>query len=192
MGARIPRFKAGKHLRAAELNAIVERVNATGTVTGDGLINVHDGPHGLSFSLNVEALQARLAGPPTFIALVESSTKVAGLTHDTQWTYSCKRAYKSDAGYGASCWTTYGDAFTAYNAAENINTGADSHREGNGIDTDSLDIDVDATDDFDFFPIQDDTPVLVQEVQLDDNEGGDIEYWIMGAGYPNGVDGTCP
>ena len=120
-----------------------------------------------------------------FLALVTASA-AANSAPTTQWTYTIQRAYKSAAGYGAAKWTAHGSALTAYNAAENINS--TSGRQGNGIDVAHLDIDADLTDDFDFYPIQMGTPVLVRPVPV----AGEVEYWIMGAGMPNGVDGECP
>lgn len=128
-----------------------------------------------------------------FMAVVSSSTPVS-LTHTTKWTYTCARAYLSaTTGYGEDTYTTYGDTFTAYNIGETFNTGAQGHREGNGILVDHLDTDdsgdSDAEDEWHFYPIQNGTPVLVKAWRLSDDT---TQYRIVAAGYQNGVDGECP
>ena len=120
-----------------------------------------------------------------FLALVTASA-AANSAPTTQWTYTIQRAYKSAAGYGAANWTAHGSALTAYNAAENINS--TTGRQGNGIDVANLDIDGDETDDFDFYPIQNGTPIIV----LRESVGETVHYRIVAAGYQNGIDGACP
>ena len=120
-----------------------------------------------------------------FWAIVQSSTP-QNSDPTTQWTYTVRRAIKTSTGYGAAKWTTNSTDLTAYNAAENINS--TSGRQGNGIDVANLDIDGDEVDDFGFYPIQNGTPVFIVAVPV----ATTIEYWIIGAGVPNGVDGSCP
>ncbi len=115
-----------------------------------------------------------------FWAVVQSSSP-ENSDPTTKWIYTCKRGSKATAGYGSSAWSVTGDTFTAYNPAENIN--ATTGRQGDGIDVANL------TGSFAFYPIQPNTPVIVRLVTVADD--GSAEYWIVGAGMPNGVDGGC-
>ena len=128
---------------------------------------------------------------PLFMGIVTAAAADA-LAHTTRWTYTVKKATKATAGYGTANWTAGSTSYTAFNCAENVNTGAQGHVEGNGVNPAHLDLDAsgndDANDEYHFMPIQVGTPVLVMIVDV---TGGTREYWIVGAGLPNGVDGLC-
>ncbi len=131
-------------------------------------------------------------GPGMFIGRVESAS-VEGAATNYQWTYGVKQVYKSGAGYGTSNWTVVGDTVTAYNAAENINADVVSEGPyGNGVCEDELDINSNDTDDFTLQRIPTGNIVLVAKVPMLDTSGGLSEYWIVGAGMPNGLCGACP
>ena len=102
-----------------------------------------------------------------------------------RWTYSWVEVEKTIAGYGG--WTTLSggrSGSTAYNTIEDMNTGADAHVEGNGVDPANLDPAVTGSDTFAFMPCSTDNVVRMWPVQV----GSAIEYWFA---YETGVDGAC-
>jgi hypothetical protein len=107
----------------------------------------------------------------------------------TQWRYSVKRCRKTTAGYGVAKWTTEGDAFDAYNDAENPND--QIGRQGNGVSLDNLDVDDDGTDDFGFQPIPNGVIVRCRDEPIE-TPSGEIHYETWFTAVPNGVDGSCP
>ena len=123
-----------------------------------------------------------------YTAIVVGST---ALNNDptTQWEYSVKRCRKTTSGYGAAKWTTEGDAFDAYNEAENPND--QTGRQGNGVSLDNLDVDDDDTDDFSFQAIPDGVVVRCRDEPITTPEG-QVSYETWFTAVPNGVDGSCP
>lgn len=142
-------------------------------------------PVGSDYDRRPDGMPPETSPPMMFLAIVTGNT-AQNSNPTTQWTYKAKRVYKSATGYGSAKWTQGGDEITCYNMAENINS--TSGRQGNSIDVDHLDIDDDGSRDYEFYPIQNNTPVLIIYVPVEST----MEYWIVGAGMPNGVDGECP
>lgn len=120
-------------------------------------------------------------GVESFWAEITGSAE-ADAPAQNRWTYSWKEKVKSSSGYGG--WTDRSPSRTgtndAYNAAENMNDGADE--EGNGVDVSHL---VDAgVFDFAIVAVPDASIVLLTPVQV----GSSFEYWFT---HENGIDGTC-
>ncbi|MCP4378012.1 MAG: hypothetical protein GY794_17790, partial [bacterium] len=106
-----------------------------------------------------------------------------------RWKYAWTEVYKLSAGYGG--WSTLsggrsGTTSTnpARNTIEDMNTGADAHTEGNGVDPANLDPATTGSDTFSFMPCTTDNIVRMYEVL----QGSNIEYWFS---YETGVDGDC-
>lgn len=142
-------------------------------------------PIGDDYDHRPDGMPPASTAPELFVAIITGNT-AQNSNPTTQWTYTAKRAYKNATGYGATKWTQIGETITCFNCAENINS--TSGRQGNGIDVANLDVDDDGTRDFEFYPIPNDIPVLVLVIPV----GSSVEYLIVGAGMPNGVDGECP
>jgi len=128
---------------------------------------------------------APMAGEPPLYQPMLAVVVSASADGDNRWTYSCRRAHKTAAGYGAASWTASGDAFTARNLAEVIN--AATGTQGNGVDAANLDTD-DAT--FALQPIPAGAVVWVMRIAVHAASLAG-EYWILAGGVPNGVDGGC-
>ena len=106
-----------------------------------------------------------------------------------RWKYAFSEVYKSSAGYGG--WATLsggrsGSVSTdpARNTIEDMNTGADGHIEGNGVDPANLDPVGTGSDTFAIMPCTAGNIVWMRQVA----RGGSVEYWFS---YENGVDGDC-
>ena len=106
-----------------------------------------------------------------------------------RWKYAFSEVYKSSAGYGGWATLTGGRSGTtstgpARNTIEDMNTGADAHIEGNGVDPANLDPAETGSDTFAIMPCTSGNIVQMREV----DRGETIEYWFS---YENGVDGDC-
>jgi hypothetical protein len=106
-----------------------------------------------------------------------------------RWKYAFSEVYKSTAGYGG--WATLGGGRSgttstnpARNTIEDMNTGADAHVEGNGVDPANLDPAATGSDTFALMPCTSGNVVWMREV----DRAGTTEYWFS---YENGVDGDC-
>jgi len=103
-----------------------------------------------------------------------------------RWKYAFSEVYKSSSGYGGWAMLSGGRSGTtstnpARNTIEDMNTGADAHVEGCGVDVDHLDT-TDWT--FEIMPCTTGNIVWMREVA----QGESTEYWFS---YENGVDGEC-
>jgi len=106
-----------------------------------------------------------------------------------RWKYAFSEVYKSSAGYGGWASLSGGrsgttSSNTARNTIEDMNTGADAHVEGNGVDPANLDPSGAGSDTFSLMPCTSGNIVWMREV----DRSGSIEYWFS---YENGVDGDC-
>ena len=106
-----------------------------------------------------------------------------------RWKYAFSEVYKSTSGYGGWATLSGGRSGTtgsgpARNTIEDMNTGADAHVEGNGVDPANLDPAETGYDTFEIMPCTSGNIVWMREV----DRGGTIEYWFS---YENGVDGDC-
>ena len=106
-----------------------------------------------------------------------------------RWKYAFSEVYKSSAGYGGWATLSGGRSGTtstnpARNTIEDMNTGADSHIEGNGVDPANLDPAETGSDTFSLMPCTSGNIVQMSQVDL----AGTVEYWFS---YENGVDGDC-
>ena len=106
-----------------------------------------------------------------------------------RWKYAFSEAHKTSAGYGG--WATLGGGRSgttgsgpARNTIEDMNTGADAHVEGNGVDPANLDPAETGSDTFAIMPCTSGNIVRMHEV----DRSGTTEYWFS---YENGVDGDC-
>ena len=156
-----------------------------GNVSGDGVSIINDGRSIGIVADDVEEADGFILEEGSTLYKVTGSTPVAG-SPTTKWTYTGERITgKTTAAYG-DYWTTDGVEVTMYNVAEVINT--TTGRQGNGINVDTA---LFTDNDFDFYPIQTGTPVVVRQVAVGSGSTAVTEYWIVGAGMPNGVDGEC-
>ena len=103
-----------------------------------------------------------------------------------RWKYAWSEVTKTSAGYGGWEVLSGGRSGTtstdpACNSIEDMNTAANGHTEGNGVDPANLD-----TSEYTFTmkPCTSDNVVWMREVNI----GGADEYWFS---YSNGVDGSC-
>ena len=124
---------------------------------------------------------------PDYPFPAEITGNAADGTH--RWKYAWSEVYKSGAGYGN--WSTLdgGRSGTtgsnpARNTIEDMNTGADAHIEGNGVDPAHLDPAETGSDTFAIMPCTSGNIAWMHEV----DRGETIEYWFS---YENGVDGDC-
>jgi hypothetical protein len=122
---------------------------------------------------------------PTFWAIITGNAVDAAGTN--RWKYAWSEVVKAAAGYAGFAALTNGRSGTTStdplrNSTEYMNTGAASHVEGNGVDTDNLD-----TSDYTLAIMPCTTDNIVQ-VKIVPTTAG-FEYWIPG--YENGVDGEC-
>ena len=182
-----PPMVSGDFGARSTLSAIDQELSRTrpGHVSGDGVTIINDGSNIGIVVDDLDQAEEGLMEEPDALYMITASEAVAG-TPTTQWLYTGEKITgKTTTGYLAT-WTTSGVEVTLYNAAENINDQAG--RQGNGIDVDGA---LFADNTFAFYPIQTGTPVLVREVTAGSGSTATTEYWIMGAGMPNGVDGTC-
>ena len=106
-----------------------------------------------------------------------------------RWKYAFSEVYKSSAGYGGWAALSEGRSGTtstspARNTIEDMNTGADSHVEGNGVDPGNLDPAETGSDTFSLMPCTSGNIVRMHQVEC----GETVEYWFS---YENGVDGDC-
>ncbi|MBT3201530.1 MAG: hypothetical protein HN350_16635 [Phycisphaerales bacterium] len=106
-----------------------------------------------------------------------------------RWKYAFSEVYKSSAGYGGWATLSGGRSGTtstnpARNSIEDMNTGADSHVEGNGVDPANLDPAATGSDTFSLMPCTSGNIVQMRQVDC----GSAVEYWFS---YENGVDGDC-
>jgi hypothetical protein len=106
-----------------------------------------------------------------------------------RWKYAFTEVYKSSAGYGG--WATLsggrsGSTTTnpGRNTIEDMNTGADAHVEGNGVDPANLDPAATGADTFSLMPCTSGNIVQMRQVDC----GQSVEYWFS---YENGVNGDC-
>jgi len=116
---------------------------------------------------------------------------ITGNTSDgtNRWKYAFSEVCKSSSGYGGWSALSGGRSGTtssnpARNTIEDMNTGADSHVEGNGVDPANLDPAETGSDTFSLMPCTTGNIVWMREV----DRGGTAEYWFS---YENGVDGGC-
>ena len=107
-----------------------------------------------------------------------------------RWKYAWTEVEKTAVGYDGWATLSGGRSGTtsvdpAYNLVEDMNTGADAHVEGNGVDPAHLD-----TADYTFaiMPCTSGVPVRMHEVVFTVGETTYTEYWFS---YENGVDGVC-
>ena len=96
-----------------------------------------------------------------------------------RWKYAFSEVYKSSAGYGGWATLSGGRSGTtstnsARNTIEDMNTGADSHVEGNGVDPANLDPAGTGSDTFSMMPCTSGNVVWIREV----DRGGTTEYWF--------------
>lgn len=87
MPAPIDEFRSGETWpnARARLNALIKRVNALANISGDGIIEIRNGPSGLTAGLSVEQLLARipkLARESEVIEFIAGQTGVASLDGD--------------------------------------------------------------------------------------------------------------
>jgi len=106
-----------------------------------------------------------------------------------RWKYAWTEVYKSSAGYGGWATLSGGRSGTtstdpARNTVEDMNTGADAHVEGNGVDPANLDPAQTGSDTFEIMPCTTGNIVRIGEVL----QGSNVEYWFS---YENGVNGDC-
>ena len=121
--------------------------------------------------------------PAFFLAEVTVSSQVS--TYD-QYTYTISEVTKATTGYGTvtgGVWSVLsgGRSGTAYNLCEN----------GNGITSGVLDNGITRANiatGFFYEPIKTGDIVLVLQV----GGPGFLEFWIVGSGFQNAIDGACP
>jgi len=106
-----------------------------------------------------------------------------------RWKYAWTEVYKSSAGYGGWATLSGGRSGTtssgpARNTIEDMNTGADAHVVGNGVDPANLDPAQTGSDTFEIMPCTTGNIVRIHEVL----QGSNVEYWFS---YENGVNGDC-
>jgi len=124
-------------------------------------------------------------GAETFLAKIDGNAADG----TNRWKYAWTEVYKSGAGYGGWATLSGGRSGTtstdpARNTIEDMNTGADAHIEGNGVDPANLDPAATGGDTFEIMPCTAGNIVRVHEVL----QGAGVEYWFS---YENGVDGDC-
>ena len=120
--------------------------------------------------------------------------KITGNATDgtNRWKYAFSEVHKSTAGYGGWATLSGGRSGTtstdpARNTIEDMNTGADAHIEGNGVDPANLDPAATGSDTFSIMPCTSDNIVRIRMVTVADTDNT-TEYWFS---YENGVDGDC-
>jgi len=125
---------------------------------------------------------------PCFWAGVQEPTAVAGSVN--RWTYDWAEYRKSGAGHKTWSVMTGGRSGenTAYNAIENMNTGANAHVEGNGIDPANLSSSI-AT--FAMMPATQSASTNINMVVMHPVKRSDTGAWEHWFQYENGVDGDC-
>jgi hypothetical protein len=106
-----------------------------------------------------------------------------------RWKYAFSEVNKSSEGYGGWATLSGGRSGTtssgpARNSIEDMNTGSDSHIEGNGVDPAHLDPAETGSDTFSLMPCTSGNIVRMHQVEC----GQSVEYWFS---YENGVDGDC-
>ncbi len=116
------------------------------------------------------------------------------------WLYSWEEVRKVLQGYPATPgtvdnWATFTGARSgttstdpAYNTIENMNSGADAHVEGNGVDPANLDPAATGSNTFDFKPCTTGNVVWMRPVTFVVDGTSYTEYWFS---YATGVDGGC-
>lgn len=183
-----PRPRRGQQLSAQQVQGISLSADKSGNLTGDGLVEFYNGPTGIQARLNINAIAARLGAVQLdMLGRVVSASAVEGGTF--QWTYSVKPIIKASAGYGDAAWTDIDAAITCYNLAENFNDNvSDCEPYGNGVEK----CDLEEIGTFILTPIPVGALVTVRKVAYRVEDADPIvEYWITGAGFPNGVTGDC-
>lgn len=184
---RLQKLPPNAVVQGADWNNLVEEINRLSKVTTDGVIQMQNGPGGLSLFINKKRVQEMAvaesgsSGDPTqnvssFVA------KITGIhsVHTNQWKYDFVRMQKTSMfGYEPGSWLSTDQTGVAYNLAEYGNT--PTGRQSNGVDVDNL------HEGFEYQPIPIGT--FVQINKFIDNQHQGIEYWIMG--YVNGIDGVC-
>ncbi len=126
---------------------------------------------------------------PAFWAKITGCT-AADSPAQNRWKYAWSEVEKTSAGYGGWTVKSGGRSGTtstdpARNTIEDINTGADAHTEGNGVDPANLDT---ASYTFTMMPCTTNNPVVMHEVGFAVGSTAYTEYWFS---YENGVCGSC-
>ncbi len=126
-------------------------------------------------------------GVEVFFAEITGNTAADGPAQN-RWKYAWSEVSKSVAAYdgwavlaGGRSGSTGTDP--ARNTIEDMNTGANAHVEGCGVDPEHLD-----TGDYTFEIMPCTTGNIVAMYQVPVGTGTAVEYWFN---YENGVDGTC-